>query len=197
MPRTSKTATGGRGQRRSPVKLTSGEKTAVAAAIAATPGADRPPTEQIADRLEQLDLIEDVLGLPDLEPGEKVVVLNGGITRNAGRPVGARNKRTQEWADYILSRYTSPLEVLAQLAVARVDVLAEQLGCTRLEAMQEKRQAAIALVPFIHQKQPLAVNLTNKTVVYLNIVEGEPLVPREDDLTLTAHVVEKMADGND
>ena len=124
-----------------------GEKTAAALAIG-----ERPLTDQAE---EQLDL-EDLLGLP-----QTAALVDLQARRGPGRPAGARNRRTTEFADYLLSRYASPMEVLAQVAVARVDELAAQLGCTKLEALQEKRLAAIALVPYLHQKQPLAVNLPN------------------------------------
>lgn len=161
-----------------------GVKTAVGIALAA---AGNPSTEQVEEQLE----LEDLIGAPI--PSDKVEIIN--TVRGVGRPPGSRNVRTREWVEYLLARYASPLEVLAQMAVARVDVLAAQLGCTKLEAFQEKRLAAIALVPFIHQKQPLAVNLTNKTVVYLTINEVDDSGPREDDLSLTARVVERIPDG--
>jgi len=129
----------------------------VLATLAAPPGAGDP---------EQLD-IEDLLGLPPPpapEPGAPTPE-----PRRPGRPPGSRNKRTLDWINYLLSRYASPLEVLAQMTVARVEDLARDLHCTRLEAWQEKRHAAIGLAPFLHQRQPLAVNLTERRVVYLTI----------------------------
>lgn len=196
MRRTSKIQKGVGGKRTKPVKkpqpikkprpATSGEHVAVAAAIA-----ERPSTDKAE---EQLD-IEDLIGAPETWKLKTVRAENAAQLRGPGRPPGARNKRTLEWAEYLLTRYASPLEVLAQMAVARVDELAASLGCTKLEAFQEKRQAAIALVPYVHQKQPLAVNLNNKTFVYLTINEGDENGPRDDDITLTARVVEKIGDG--
>lgn len=185
-PRKQKTQPKGRGpaeKAKKPPAQTTGEKAAVAIALAA---AGNPSTEH---KEEQLD-IEDLIGAPLRL--DQVEVLNRNGNRGVGRPLHSRNKRTVEWAEYLLTRYASPLEVLAQMAVARVDVLAAQLGCTKFEAYQEKRLAAIALVPFIHQKQPLAVNLNNKTFVHLTISEGSELSPAPDDMTLTARVVEAI-----
>jgi hypothetical protein len=140
-----------------------------------------PPT----DEAQQLDLIG----------AEKPEEFAARIERRGpGRPPGARNKRTQEWAEFLLARNASPLEVLMQIANARVDDLARQLGCKRLEALQEKRLAAIALVPYLHQKMPLAVDLTNRNVVYLTINETSELQPSDGDLTLTATVVKAIDD---
>lgn len=187
-PRKSKTQPKGRGPTATPKKpvqppAQKGVKAAIDIAVAA---AGNPSTEQVE---EQLDL-EDLIGAP-LRP-DQVEVLNTNGSRGVGRPPGARNKRTVEWAEYLLTRYASPLEVLAQMAVARVDELASRLGCTKLEAYQEKRLAAIALVPFIHQKQPLAVNFSNKTFVHLTISEESSPSPAPDDITVVARVVERI-----
>lgn len=139
---------------------------------------DNPP----ADEPEQLDLIGAVKPEKFRELQER---------RGPGRPPGARNKRTQEWAEYLLSRYASPLEVLMQIANARVDDLRKAIGCTSLEALQEKRLAAIAVIPYVHQKQPMAVDLTKTSFVQLIIQESEP-AQVGDDLTLTARVVEAV-----
>ena len=142
---------------------------------------------------EQLDL----LGLPAPRSGTPSAAA---VARGAGRPLGSRNKRTVAWANYLTRRYGSPLEVLAQIATAHITVLRDSLACTALEAMIEKRQAAIALLPYIHQRQPLAVDLTNRQVVYLSIMDaaggadaGEP--GGEDlGMTLTGAVVEILSD---
>lgn len=163
-------------------KSSNGLKTAVDLVMAAMPGEDLAEPEQID--------LEDYLGLPprgDLGTGGAVA----GGARGPGRPPGARNKRTTQWAEYLLSRYASPLEVLAQIAVARVEDLKAQLACTALEAFQEKRHAAVALAPFLHQRQPLALNLTERKVVYLTIQQdsGAGSAVPNDAMTLSAQIV--------
>jgi hypothetical protein len=111
---------------------------------------------------EQLDL----LGLPEpktLEGRELVA------QRAAGRPLGSRNKRTIREVNWLLSVYQDPRAVLLAIAQAPVDELAARLGCTAMEALQEKRLAAIGVLPYVAQKQPLAVDLTNHKVVHLHI----------------------------
>lgn len=150
-------------KRKSRARPTAGEQAAVKLALDLKGGA-KPLG---AGEPEQLD-IEDLLGLPktqaltDLRAGEPKV----------GRPKGALNKRTTEWAEFLLARYASPLEVLAQIANAKVGELVASLGCTKLEALQEKRFAAIALAPFLHSKQPIGINLENRSIVHLTISDG-------------------------
>lgn len=99
--------------------------------------------------------------------------------KGPGRPAGSLNRRTVEMAEYLLSKFTSPLVVLAQIAVAPIDELAASVGCTKLEALQEKRLAAIALKDHIHSKMPVAIDVTNRKIIYLtigDIPEGDPNV---------------------
>lgn len=173
-------------------KQTRGEAAALKKALAAAPPS-LPPEPQ------QLDLIDDCLGLPETPS------LREYREKKKGRPTGATNKRTEELAAYLLSRYTSPLEVLMRIATAPVEELVASLGCTNMEALQEKRLAAIPCLPYLHQKQPQAIDLTSRQVVHLTIHD----IPFTDDdgagggdddektLTLTATVIEKAKDGSD
>lgn len=150
----------------------SGEKTAVEIALAAN---DAAP----ATRAEQLDML-------GLGGNKKVVSLAQERDAKIGRPRGARNKRTVEWANYLLSRYTSPLEVLAQIASTDTDLLAQSLGCNKLEALQERRVAAMGLAPFVHSKMPIAVDVTNHKIVHLVIGDlGEPAPQEKPDEVFT------------
>ena len=111
---------------------------------------------------DQLELLPDLLGLPEV-PVER---------RGPGRPKGARNKRTEEWTAYLLGRYHSPLEALLQLGLMPVQELARSLNCTMIEALAEKRQALAAILPYLHQRQPIAVDVTKRQVVHLTIHEA-------------------------
>ncbi len=105
-----------------------------------------------------------------------------------GRPPGQRNLRNQRVADYLLARYRDPLEGLVQMAGLSVGDLAAALGCSKLEAWQEKRQCAAASLPYLHQRQALAVDLTSRQAVYLSIVEddGERHAATDHDKMLAA-----------
>src|SRR6185369_3969640 len=70
--------------------------------------------------------------------------------RGPGRPAGARNKRTLAWADYLLARHANPVE-----------------------ALQEKRHAAVAAAPYVMQRQATAIDLTGAPAIHLTINRGE------------------------
>lgn len=91
------------------------------------------------------------------------VTMRGESGPKGGRPAGARNRRTQEWVDFILRQYRSPLMVLAETYSRPVEELAHLLGCDRLEAFKAQQAAAIALAPYLHQRQPMAVELQTTT----------------------------------
>ncbi|KKL91822.1 hypothetical protein LCGC14_1890840 [marine sediment metagenome] len=94
--------------------------------------------------------------------------------RGPGRPPGARNRRTDEWVDYLLARYRSPLIVLAEMYSRSVGELVKEVGCTKLEAIKLQIFAAEKLAPFVHQKQPLAIQVDAHGVVRLVIEGGLP-----------------------
>jgi hypothetical protein len=91
----------------------------------------------------------DLLGLPKVAEKRALVSANNA---GKGRPRGRHNTRTEAWVGHLLKRYPSPLETLAQIQASPVDVLATELHCSRLEALIQKRHAAEALAPFVHQK---------------------------------------------
>ncbi|GEM_PF-3280291 len=105
--------------------------------------------------------------------------------RGRGRPPGARNKRTIKTVAMLLSRHRNPLEVLLEIAETNVADLAALYDCSLLEAGQEKRLAAIAALPYVAQRQPLAIDITQRRAVYLTITDG--------DTTMTAAAQEGPA----
>ncbi len=143
-----------------------GLSTAVAAVQAVageqSPGAD---AEQLA--LPVLPLAESV---PATSPGaDQGAPNNDASPRGPGRPPGSKNKRTEEWVEYLLSRYRSPLVVLAEVYSRSVDDLAKELRCDRLEAFDRMLAAAKTLAPYLHQAQPQAVRIDGKGMLQLVI----------------------------
>lgn len=115
------------------------------------------------------------LGLPETAALKRV----RGLKR--GRPAGAMNKRTVQTAERLIGRFGDPLEKAVQIAVMPIDELQAAMGCTKLEALQEQRLWTLAALPFLHQKRPIAVDLTNHKVVHLVIEDGpEKSVPAPD-----------------
>lgn len=86
--------------------------------------------------------------------------------RGVGRPKGAKNRSTAEWKEYILGRYRSPLVALAEIYSRSIQELAVELGhdpANKLtfekakELLQLQLQCAKELAPYVHQKQPMAI----------------------------------------
>lgn len=91
-----------------------------------------------------------------------------------GRPQGARNRSTKEWMEFLLSRYRSPLVGLAEIYSRPVSELAQAFDCDLLEAGKLQVAAMQALLPYVHQKQPVAIEAAGKTRGVLVIELGEP-----------------------
>jgi hypothetical protein len=118
-------------------------------------------------------------------------------TGRAGRPKGAKNRSTEQWRTFILSKYRSPAIFLAEMYSRTPAQLAAELGLYKFHegklvtapvldaqgrvALDERgfelRQpvlatgdaaamqlaAAQALLPYVHQKLPQAIELTPPT----------------------------------
>lgn len=106
-------------------------------------------TEEQAELVEQADAetARDLFGFETIEQG-----------RGRGRPPGARNKATEEQRRLILATGQSPLAYLA--SIWRDD--------NRLT--KDRVAAAIAALPYIHRKQPVAVDLKGGGLVKLELV---------------------------
>lgn len=123
---------------------------------------------------EQADMFEAEAALPlPLAPPAS----NG----KPGRPAGARNKSTEEWVKYFLGRYRSPLTALGELYSRPLGELHEQLQAMAdkhktwvetkdggrweravinpLDVLKMQRDAAVALLPYIHKRQPMALEI--------------------------------------
>ena len=106
--------------------------------------------------------------------------------RTAGRPEGARNKRSEDVARYVIEVLGDPLLHQAAVATMAVEDLATALGCTRIEALVEKRLAAAVVLPFLHRRMPLAISVDSKVV---HLVIGEVGVAAGGGVDATVEVV--------
>lgn len=88
-----------------------------------------------------------------------------------GRPPGARNKQTAEWAEYILARHRSPLIGLAEVVSTPVHELATALGCKRIEAAEFWRKCAKDLAEYVHQKAPVQLQINEQFAGALLIID--------------------------
>lgn len=92
--------------------------------------------------------------------------------RGPGRPPGARNKRTEAFRAYLLSRYRSPLTVLAETYSRPAADLARELGIKVGEAFKMQMDAARDLAPYLHSKAPIEVTGKDGRAVSLFVALG-------------------------
>lgn len=148
---------------------------------------------------------------PDAEPGA--------AARGAGRPKGSKNKSTQEWREYLLARYASPLVALAETYSRSPLLIAAEMGYdtdgigenrngrrdrrasgfAKYEGLEKRRrlddrrqrpfkrrvshemlleifkiqlQCAKELAPYVHQKQPMAIDGNGAGLINLILQTG-------------------------
>lgn len=132
-----------------------------------------------------------------------------------GRPAGARNRSTEEWARFLLSRSQSPLVVLAEIYSRPVAELTRELQALAseqkkavwcdgvvvgyeavhinpLDVLKLQMQAAQALAPYLHKQQPKAIEVDQRTrgIVILGEL-NDVAAGSEDDLTLPLAPIEE------
>jgi hypothetical protein len=144
-----------------------------------------------------LDRQPDLLGLP-MNPRRAEAIAR----RGAGRPPGARNKRSEDVARWIVEEIGDPLIRQAILATMPVEELAAAASCTVMEAIAEQRLAATLVLPYIHRRQPVAVDLTNTNIVHLAINTGGVAAAGETGITVlgtlaTIEENQEVSDGTD
>jgi hypothetical protein len=125
----------------------------------------------VAEQCPQAEMVEllavqDALGLPNQH---QVEVLRE--RRKAGRPPGARNKRTETLTAQVDRLFGNPVLRAAALAMMPVDELAASLGVRPMEALQEQRLWLGLVLPFVAARMPIAVDVNNRQVVNLTIVD--------------------------
>lgn len=135
-----------------------------------------PDLEDVA--AERVDAVlwpqGELLGLPPVPVSRGEVAARVERRAKAGRPPGARNRRAEDIARLIDERFGDARLHQAAIATMDVEELAARLGCSPLEAAQEKRLAFVAVAPFLYQRQPQQVDLRNHAAVSLTINLGHP-----------------------
>lgn len=134
----------------------------------------------------ELLAVMDDLGLP--ENVDVVLVRELQERRRAGRPPGARNRRSESLAAQVERLFGNPVLRAAALATMPVQELAAALGCKPFEALQEQRLWLSTVLPYVAARMPIAVDVTNHRVVNLTIVDGTEAV--EHDASDVVEVVD-------
>lgn len=138
--------------------------------------AGAPPA---VERMEQLPLLpsEQLDALP-ADLAARTADLRA--PRKAGRPLGATNRSTQEWRDYFLSRYTSPLVFLGELYSRATLDLARELGCKPREALEIQERAAAKAAEFVHAKMPVSIAMVG-ALPMIELVDPNKIVFGESE----------------
>lgn len=122
---------------------------------------------------EQLDLLRDKDGRLPADALRQVC-------KGRGRPAGSQNKASKDIARYFVGKYGDPLDALGEIITSPVDVLYEQMKLaqggeskskriTGKDALALKLSAIDTVLPYIHGKQAIKVDMTKRHDVILNI----------------------------
>ncbi|CAD7335179.1 hypothetical protein FIM10_01875 [Sphingomonadales bacterium 56] len=150
-----------------------------------------------AEEAQQLDLLGDVTPEDMVEAREalgqnagKMAVLREARERKRGRPKNSRNKRTDDFARYLMQFgqhpaitmmqiQSTPQEVLIEASrqpkvhsfskSGRANIVTERM--TYAEATSLRIRCAEALMPYLESKKPVAVDMTFSGISDL-IIEG-------------------------
>lgn len=98
------------------------------------------------------------------------------VERRRGRPKGAQNKSTKEWVEYFLSQVKeSPLLFLGKLYAMPTELLARKIISKREDALKMQIAAANAVLPYVHQKQPVALEIASEELPTIQIFASPTL----------------------
>lgn len=181
--------------------LMSGEKTGIATVVAEEFRPDAPVPGAAA--VEQLAL----LPLSQVNDGQ-----NDGnsvpAARGAGRPPGSKNKNTEAWRNFLLSKYQSPLIGLAEIYSRKVTDLAVELGFTNnlsrkatpeelMALLKLQIEAMVQIAPYIHQKQPMALDTGEGGLISLTIVNGnQAAIQAAQDVKTDYEIIDLQSEQN-
>jgi hypothetical protein len=125
----------------------------------------------------------DLFGAVPPEPDSAGELDQPATPRGRGRPPGARNRSTDGWARFLLTRYRSPMLGLAEIAQAMPHELQAVLGgapsddnpggVTLPECLRLIMHAAGTLAPYLHQKQSTAIDAGGAGMLTLIIQKGD------------------------
>lgn len=92
------------------------------------------------------------------------------VPNGRGRPRGSVNRTTADMVKLIQSTGRHPLLAMAEIVATPINVIAETLGCTMLEAATYHRQVMSDLAPYVAQRMPLALQVEGANAGTLNLV---------------------------
>jgi len=164
-----------------------GARSAFDQAIAEAAGEQLP----LLDDGEDLSASEAHLALPDageilsIQEAEGCGVAEAvTIWRNRGakgRKPGARNRRSNDFSRWMLQFGPHPGAAMMRILARPAELLAAEMGCKKLEALDRQIRVAAELLPYFEGKKPVEVNLTgggHMTLIMAGVAGldgGEPI----------------------
>lgn len=80
--------------------------------------------------------------------------------RYPGRKPGAKNKRSGDFSRYLMQFGPHPGVAMMRILARPAEMLAAEMGCKKLEALDRQIRVAAELLPYFEGKKPIDVNLT-------------------------------------
>ena len=117
----------------------------------------------MSDGSEAIKSALEAAPAPDTEEREQLSMLAAdeaapeAAARGPGRPKGAKNKRTEYWQRWIAASGKHPMVFLTEQYRRNTQDLAKELDCDPLDALKVQVKAAEAVMPFVEQKLPTAI----------------------------------------
>ena len=200
----------------------SGDKAALAGPIGQSKALVEAGREALAVQDELFDTVsaEDMVEAREAleargEPFTRRQQVQEARKRRRGRPKNARNKRTEDFARYVLSHGQDPAITLIQIASTQPEMLIEASAQPKVHSFRadgtanvvtermtyEQAQALRArcadiLMPYIHGKKPIAIDM-NFTGIADLIIEGVTHSREEIDNIVDADFMPVDSDGEE
>lgn len=136
---------------------------------------------------------QDITSETAKKEAETLVLGSGGAgNKKAGRPKGAKNRSTEEWRQYFFARISkSPLIMLGELYCKNTADLAREMSCDRIDALKTQVAAANAVLPYVHQKQPIAIESIGDNVpcIYINVSKADASILEQQSKELQSAAI--------
>jgi hypothetical protein len=116
----------------------------------------------------ELDASERHLSLPDAQEIADIqdelgcdvsVAVQEHRKRHRGRKPGAKNKRSGDLARYLMQFGPHPGVAMMRILARPAEMLAAEMGCKKLEALDRQIRVAAELMPYFEGKKPIDVNV--------------------------------------
>ena len=115
------------------------------------------------------------------------------VERHVEAPSSAARGRHRAYLQVLETRFPAPLGRMAAIFAQEPEDLARKLACTKLEAQRIIFDAAKASLPYWHQAQPTAVQMSGMPLAPVQIVVSEATARALDESEEDQRVIEGEA----